>query len=190
MKTRTMIRSYRELRTTVGFIGILLALVLFIGHGGLMPSISQFYYTDVRNILVGTLSAVSMFMFFYVGYDKTDNWITNFIAVFAIGIAFFPCEGWTRIYHLISASSFFILIGYFSIFRFTKGNSGTKMKNIRNKIYIFLGILIWVSMLIIIIAMAFKIEIKNFTFWMETVMLESFGISWLVKGGYILKDKV
>lgn len=190
MKKRTMTRSYKELRVTVGLIGILLPLALAIGHWGLMPSISQFYYTDVRNILVGALSAVGTFMFFYVGYDKTDSWVSNFLAIFAIGIAFFPCEGWTRIYHLMSAVSFFTLIGYFSIFRFTKGTSNTFMKNIRNKLYISLGIVIWVSLIAIIFVMGFKIKIPHFTFWMETIMLEAFGVSWLVKGGYVFKDKL
>ena len=180
-----MIRSYEALRTLVGLIGILLPIALVLGHWGMMPSISQFYYTDMRNLFVSALSVVGAFMFFYVGYDKTDNWLANLAGIFALGVAFFPCEGWSRPYHLLSAVLLFSSFGIFSYFRFTLGNNLSRTKLIRKKLYKICGIVIFSSLIILLSYFISGLNIDHFIFWMEVVMLEAFGLSWLVKGGNI-----
>jgi hypothetical protein len=89
-----LIISYLSLRRIVGAIGILLPFVLRIGiiaFSDQIPySISSYYYSPMRNILVATLCALGVFLIAYKGYDGLDTGITNVAGGAAIGVAFFP----------------------------------------------------------------------------------------------------
>ena len=57
--------SYLDLRRWVGTIGIALPFVLIFGKlifegGGLLPSISAYYYSVMRDVFVGSLAAVAV----------------------------------------------------------------------------------------------------------------------------------
>ena len=102
------------------------------------------------------------------------------------------------IFHYISAAIFLLCLTYMSLFLFTKSNKTkefrTKQKNQRNAIYIICGVLMSIALLVILLGLTGVIpeEIytqNHFTFWMETVAIECFGLSWLVKGEGMLKDK-
>jgi hypothetical protein len=85
------------LRQIVGWIGTLLPIVLLAGNAvtSATPrpgSISGYYYTDMRNILVGSLCALGVFLVAYAGYDDVDRWITNIAGFAAIGVAFCPTK--------------------------------------------------------------------------------------------------
>jgi hypothetical protein len=196
--------SYLALRKAVGWIGILLPFVLMFGlcvlftHEAMPPSISDYYYTGMRNVFVGGLCAVALFMFFYCGYDHLDNWTGNIAGFFAICVAFFPTTesgttdliGWI---HYGSAAIFFLSLSFFSLFLFTKSKKNVKpspQKLARNKIYIICGVI----MLACIIGIAVKSMIGGskqwtFVYWAETVALVAFGISWLTKGEALYPDK-
>jgi hypothetical protein len=92
-----LIVSYMFLRQTVGWIGTLLPVVLLAGNAisSTTPrpdSMSGYYYTDMRNILVGALCALGVFLVAYEGYDDVDRWITNIAGFGAIGVAFCPTK--------------------------------------------------------------------------------------------------
>jgi len=53
----------------------------------IQESISHYYYTGMRNVFVGALCAVALFMFFYCGYDKWDDLAGDMAGIFAIGVA-------------------------------------------------------------------------------------------------------
>jgi hypothetical protein len=53
-------------------------------------SMSGYYYTHMRDLFVGALCALGVFLVAYVGYDEVDRWITNIAGLCAIGVAFFP----------------------------------------------------------------------------------------------------
>ena len=195
--------SYLHLRKTVGWIGILLPFVLMLGVFAITnttqveESISHYYHTDMRNVFVGALSAVALFLFFYCGYDSIDHWISNFAAFFAIGTALFPTTfagpidgiGMT---HFVCASSFFLMLASLSLFRFTKGAPNPSSQKLhRNKIYIVCGSIMIACLLAVVIYFKFfedPTEPKDFVFWAESVALIAFGISWLTKGGTIIPD--
>src|SRR5271166_5342048 len=85
------------LRQIVGWIGTLLPIVLLVGNAVTSStprpdSISGYYYTDMRNILVGSLCALGVFLVAYLGYDDVDRWITNIAGFAAIGVAFCPTK--------------------------------------------------------------------------------------------------
>lgn len=206
MKTteRDQIYSYLALRKTVGWIGILLPFVLMLGvllifeGEAILRNISLYYHTGMRDVFVGALCAIALFLFFYKGYDKWDNRAANIAGFFAIGIALFPTVetgpyNLSAKVHLICAVSFFLILSGFSLFLFTrKGADPSKQKLIRNKIYVICGsVMIACLAAILIFFIFFEADHPKscLVFWAETIALFAFGVSWLTKGGGLYPDK-
>jgi hypothetical protein len=196
--------SYLALRKAVGWIGILLPFILMLGvfiifNGEIIQeSISHYYYTEMRNVLVGALCAIALFMFFYSGYDKWDDWAGNVAGFFAIGVAWFPTTelGSSNLIgkiHFACAAIFFLTLAVFSLFLFTKkGSNPTQQKLRRNKIYVICGLIMIACLIAIFIYFNFihnDNSDSSFVFWAETVALIAFGVSWLTKGGTLYPDK-
>ncbi len=211
--------SYLVLRRAVGIIGVSLPIVLLAGSmlifdcSEIQGSISKYYHTVMRNVFVGSLCAVALFLWAYKGYKRDDkdnkymlqdNPAGNLAALFALGVAFFPtfigpddltscieCEYPKKItgyLHLFWALSFFLMLAYFSIILFTKG----KNKN-ENRLYRICGFTILICLLLIVIYLyLLKDNYPNLqrikpVFWLEAFALWAFGISWLRKGKLLLK---
>jgi hypothetical protein len=92
-----LIISYMYLRKTVGWIGSLLPIILITGNvifftTSLPGSMSGYYYTHMRDVFVGALCALGVFLVAYTGYDEVDRWITNIAGLCAIGVAFFATK--------------------------------------------------------------------------------------------------
>jgi hypothetical protein len=212
--------SYLTLRKSIGFLGIFLPIVLVFGSlafnkcNGVLNSISEYFYTSVGTFFVGTLSAVSLFLFCYNGYDNKDKILAKLACIFGLGVVFFPtilcntCVGncyiltakipnWCNTVHNVSAALFFLTLAYISFFQFTKSADDaikTEEKNQRNVVYKVCGIVMLVSILSIGIIMNndYLKETLNYyqpTFYLESIALWAFGISWLIKGEIMLKDK-
>lgn len=102
-------------------------------------------------------------------------------------------------FHYISAAVFLGSLAYMSLFLFTKSNKPSRergqRKIIRNRIYRVCGVIMILAMLVILLGGFFRLIPHNFyesnqlTFWMETLAVESFGLSWLVKGESVFKDR-
>ncbi|MEP6844587.1 MAG: hypothetical protein ABI861_01225 [Panacibacter sp.] len=95
--------------------------------------------------------------------------------------------------HFVSSGIFFVILSYMSIFLFTKSRGiKTQNKIKRNRIYRVCGIIMLVSVIGIPIdnipAIHEQISFLKPTLILETLALLSFGISWLTKGEFILKD--
>src|ERR1700728_4725906 len=89
-----LVMSYLLMRLLIGVIAVLLPVVLIlvnwaIGHG-FQPSLSGYYYTPMRNIFVGSLCAIGVFLVSYYGYDLSDRLITDVAGLCTICIAFLP----------------------------------------------------------------------------------------------------
>jgi hypothetical protein len=196
--------SYMALRKAVGWIGILLPFTLMFGiflifkEDIIQPSISSYYYTGMGDVFVGSICAVGLFMFFYTGYDKRDNRAGNLAGFFAVALALFPTTeagplDSIGVVHLVTASAFFLVLAYFSLFLFTiKSDHSSDEKRTRNKVYRICGIIMLVclvAMLAYFIFIEERYPIPGFVFWGETLALLAFGVSWLTKGGSIYPDK-
>ncbi|HEX2957860.1 MAG TPA: hypothetical protein VHO70_13575 [Chitinispirillaceae bacterium] len=209
--------SYKNLRRLIGILGIALPVICLAGFlftgVTIQPSISHYYYTNVRDAFIGILIGVSMFLITYDGYTKTDDWITNFTGFFGFGIALFPClylvnpsmhvgffnlsSNVSDYIHLTCAVLFFALLAYNSIFLFTKTGSGGKMtanKKKRNVLFVICGAVILAALLTLFVLRWTLGEVvynsKPIVFTLESVMLIAFGVSWLVKGETMWRDKV
>ncbi|MEA1878905.1 MAG: DUF998 domain-containing protein [Bacteroidota bacterium] len=199
--------SYLTLRKTLGILGILLPVILLFGsyvlggHQEIQKSISAYYYTNMGNVLVGVLFSYGLFLFAYKGYGKIDNLAGNIGCIFALGVALLPCLNETpliRHLHLVSASLLFLIFAFFSIFLFTKSKHKKPLppkKRIRNRWYRGCGYTILGSMLLMGIYFIFLEEsvpglakLKPI-FWLESLALWAFGISWIIKGKVLFADK-
>lgn len=201
--------SYLSLRKAVGIIGILLPFVLAIGKlllqgPGLQSSISSYYYTLMRDVFVGSLCAIAVFLWSYKGYDRRDDIAGNIASLSAICVALFPTTpdidptSHARLIgsvHLGSAALFFLTLAYFclALFRQSDTRHPTRQKLQRNLVYSVCGYTIIVC-LVLIVALGFLFAdspIKQLApiFWLEALAIVAFGVSWLIKGEAILKDK-
>jgi hypothetical protein len=103
--------------------------------------------------------------------------------------------------HLTFAALFFLTLIFFSLYLFTKtskdkkGHPVTPKKRQRNVIYIVCGVTMAVCILLIgiyqFLPESAKSPLRPFDpiFWLETIAIIAFGVSWLVKGETILKDQ-
>jgi hypothetical protein len=195
------IYSFRALRQSVGFIATALPFTIMLGvfliFRGPLPlySISQYYFSEMRDILVGALSAVALFLFFYKGYNRWDLWSANLAGVSALLTAIFPTvesgpSNLSSNVHFISAAIFFVTLACMSLFLFTKmGSSPTAQKLKRNMIYRGCGIIMFGCLIALVVFYKFfDSETSQFVFWTETLALVAFGVSWIVKGEAIFAD--
>ncbi len=196
---------------TVGLLGILMPWLLITGSWMLgseeviQDSISDYYHSPkVRDLFVGVLCAIAFFLSAYNGYDRRDRIASAMACAFALGVAFFPTtpDGADADvigrWHLVFAASFFIVLTVFALYLFRsfdphKGKTPEKIN--RDRIYLVCGIIMAASLVII---MAYMLWLSDRCAWLdrirpvllfESVALSAFGFSWLVKGGFILRDR-
>lgn len=207
-----LVRSYLFMRKGIGIIGIALPIVLVIGKiilesPGISDSISSYYYTVMRNVLVGSLSAIGIFLICY-RYDYLDDIVSTIAGVCAIGVALFPTNpdvgatqrqviiGWA---HFSFATCFFLILAGMAIFLFRRtdpNKNPTHRKQQRNIVYFICGIAILACL--VLAALIFLVpnvpdtpwlQTLHPIFWLESLMIFAFGIAWFVKGETILKDE-
>ncbi len=206
-----LVVSYLMLRKAVGCLGMILPFVLAIGGGlifriGIQDTVSDYYYTGMGDIFVGTLFAMGVFLFSYKGYGKKDNLAANIAAVCVIGTALFPTTpvdptataSMVGKAHVLFATLYFATLAYFSLFLFTKSDStkpATRQKLQRNRVYRVCGYLIVWALIAIALLGVLPANLTtvfadlNPVFWLESVAVIAFGVSWFVKGEGILEDK-
>lgn len=205
--------SHYALRRNLGILGLSLPLILFLGNwilfdtSRVQPSISHYYYTGMTVYFTGVLWAFGMFLYAYKGFKLeddeyvSDNLATNLAGIFAIGTALFPTEiceqGCGQIQdtmnghaneiigfvHFSCAGLFLIIMGWISIFRFTKTKPDKMYKRHKRLTYIIAGYTVWGCILFLLIDMFILPEPLHWTdvFIAETIALIAFGTSWLVK---------
>lgn len=215
-RSEQLIISFLSIRKAIGILGIALPIVLLVGTfllndcDQIQGSISAYYYTVMRNAFVGILCAVSFYLFSYNGYDTKDRILSGFCGLASLGVAFLPTSvdppltncvnevvagSIISTMHFLSALAFFSISAYVSLFQFTKGSSSpTAQKLRRNRVYRICGIvMIFCIIAIGLYTAVLKEQIPglvklNPIFWLETFALWGFGISWLVKGEFLLED--
>jgi len=204
--------TYRRIRRTIGYLGISLPMLLvglsYISffRTPLQLSISDYYFTNLREIFTGTLAAVGLFMINYKGSGnpsiwKNDNLLTNIAGIMAIGVALIPVnpddfafkiytlipypEKWLGWLHYSFAAFLFLIMALLSINVFTIGqkNETRDPKSIlnENNIYRFCGYSILVFIVMVPVSETLKLFSYS-TLVFEALALFSFGIAWLIKG--------
>ncbi|MBZ5508073.1 MAG: DUF998 domain-containing protein [Acidobacteriia bacterium] len=206
----SLVISYLGLRKAIGIIGSTLPFVLALGKillqgPGIQSSISNYYYTVMGDVFVGSLCATGVFLMSYRGHDRRDEIAGRLASIFAIGVGLIPATpdvGATARdkliggVHLSAAALLFLTFAYFSLVLFTMtapDKSPTRQKLQRNAVYRVSGYVILACIFFIALAALPPIKplVQKFSprFWLESVAILAFGISWLVKGETILKDQ-
>lgn len=181
-----------RLRTTIGWLGMLLPWIVVALIGYFPQSISATWYTNACTPFMIILGSASFLLISYKGYERIDDILLTCSGIAGLGICLFPCSIPTitgrvgtfmidihisNILHFVFAAIFFGLLAYNSIFLFTKCTKNmTRNKKIRNLIYRVCGIGMIASFAILLIP---NFPIK--TWVMETVALFFFGVSFLTK---------
>jgi hypothetical protein len=154
---------FRTLRRAIGFIALALPFVLVIGEnlrdlvfpsgsaagGSLIElSISAYFHTGMRDVFVGSLCAIAIFLLCYKGPQRIDNVIANIAGSCLLLVALFPTPEPSREatdsgapapdsatlfsgpttpdpafvgwIHFGSATIFFVLLAVMSLFLFTR----------------------------------------------------------------------
>jgi len=213
--------SYYMMRRAVGVIALLMPFGLALGailfsllgptralpHPILQRSISDYYYTSMRNYYVGSLCAIAAFLACSRGYDLIDEIAGYLAGALTLGVALFPPVNprspiYTRFQveigfiHTGFAALMFLVLAYFCIFLFRRSSPEkplTRRKRHRNRIYGACGLIIIVCMIVLVTltvkAVAEGHHPSPLLFWFESLALAAFGIAWLTKGEGILKDK-
>jgi hypothetical protein len=200
-----LVASYRDLRALVGLLGMLLPIALpsvaclVDGRSPLLSSVSAYYGTGSRDVLVGVLFVFSAFFVEYRGYDRIDECAGNAGALFAMVVAVCPCTSRNQVVatlHLVAAALLFLTFAFFCLFRFTKRDPGrvavTRRKQLRDSIYKVNGGVIVAGMIAIALHGLFRDKSQpasTFTFFVESLMLWAFGFAWIVKGNALLADE-
>jgi hypothetical protein len=206
--------AYTYLQKAVGLIAVLLPFTVAIGNlvfggHGLKGSISAYYYTPMGNVFVGSLCALAVFFLSYnyrpLPSFELDNLLSTAASVAALGVAFFPTtsdsvtasngEKMIAVVHLICACALFVLLAVFSLFLFTRSAPNapvTDAKKRRNLLYrICGGIIVGAIVLVVVSNAVSPPKSWHALFWLESIAVVAFGVSWLVKGGFlgILADR-
>jgi hypothetical protein len=201
--------TYRRLRRSIGYLGIALPILLVLAslnpsYVKLQPSISHYYYTNVREVFTGILCAVGLFLVRYKGLGNTkwwlnDNLLTNIAGLMAFGVAFVPTNPerlYQKIYTIIPshadylgwlhfgfAGTLFVIFAVLSLLVFTQGQErdpGIPVSMLdENHIYTFCGIIIIICIILIPISSGY---FPYSTLVFEAIALFAFGSSWLIKG--------
>ncbi|MWB76748.1 hypothetical protein GLS40_01780 [Pseudooceanicola sp. 216_PA32_1] len=208
-----MILSYYRVRQALGFLGVLFPFLLMvpglISDARIMPSLSDYYHSMQRDIFVGSLVAIGMFLVSYKGHVRaegerlSDDFVATLAGAAAILIALCPSEPpepavvtfsqfalglkAAVIGHYISAQVFLYALAYMCLFKFAR-----TAKPVRRRIYRGCGFLIVAMGVVASIAAyhkalgsesarAFVLD-NSVVFWCEAVGVWAFGVSWLVKG--------
>ena len=210
--------TFRRIRKAIGVLGVLLPITLYLFsvipffETYLQPSISDYYYTHLRELFTGVLCAVGLFLIRYKGHSnsnffKDDSKLTNIAGFMAFGVALMPTSPhssgdkiftlipmdyrWLGWLHYGFAATFFITLAIISINVFTIGQAkNTEIPiSIMNENHIYKTCGYLMLLFIVLTPICAKLEFFTYsTLMFETLMLFAFGISWLIKGR-IIGDK-
>ncbi|CAM5645459.1 hypothetical protein BOQ63_009360 [Streptomyces viridifaciens] len=178
-------RTVSFLRFGVGAIGVLLPPALPLGNwlasevtgrstDGFWPaSMSAAYYTGTRNVFVGALCALGVFLVCYRFDRRDDRWSTA-AGLFALGVALCPTApqdptGLQRtvgVFHLVFAALLFVMLALFCLYSFRNPRS-TQPARV-GAAYLAAGVLILVALVAAAVA-----------------GLSGFGADWAVRPMYL-----
>lgn len=207
-----LVVSYIGVRRAIGVSGLLLPIVLgpigWLMGIDIQDNMSSYYHTPLRDVFVGTLCAIGIFLFCYRGNDWIENWTANLGCVFALGVALCPLDAQTNplepttisgFLHAFFGGAFFTMLAFYSLVHFPS----TKFANQenephspqRNLVYRTSGIVIFLST-ITMGAFLFLVPVRwqeigndyNVIFWLEWIALWAFAAAWLTKGRVIFAD--
>jgi len=187
------------MRRTVGAVAITLPTALALwGYGfagGILPTMSDFYYTSMHDIFVGCLLVIGVFLLAYQGYEKapderiSDITLLRIAGVSVIMVALLPTDqigtesSLRGTLHLLAAGVFLASIGTISWAKFSR----TSRAPLR-VVYKVLGAITLAALALMALGKLVSVQEiwpdipTTWVFWLETIAVVAYGVAWLIKG--------
>ena len=213
MDINQLVLSYIGVRRAIGISGLVLPILLgpvgyFLFGVEIQDNMSSYYHTPLRDIFVGMMCAIGIFLLCYRGYHWVENWTANIGCVSALGVALFPLDANSDplhqrsivgYIHTFSGGVFFLTLAFYSLYHFPRtSNKADEFEQHpweRNFIYRSSGLLILTSMSVMgfylfLLSASWKDRLNtyNLLFWMEWLAVWAFAAAWLTKGRTLLGD--
>lgn len=205
------VRSFLILRMAVGALGIMLPFVLALTDGVWFDgspyprnSISAYYYSRMRDVLVGMVCAIGVFLVAYKAAERNlDNTLSNVAGLTAVFVAVFPPHlppereplpiqahlggDACAVVHLVSAALFLIALAILSVCFGVR--EGRRTARVGKRSPRFWRICHWacagvigVALLWMGLTQVLQFGPRTALLFGEGVSLVAFGASWLWKG--------
>ncbi|WP_165253520.1 hypothetical protein [Paludisphaera soli] len=208
----TLVISYQGVRRAIGIVGLILPILL--GPVGwlvgvpIQDNMSSYYHTPMRDVFVGAMCTIGVFLFCYRGYDRVESWTARFGCLGALGVAFCPLDpGSDPLYqrslvgylHSLSGGLFFLTLAFYSLFHFpsAKDEELEQASHETERVFVYRtsGVIILLSMAamgtyLFLLPDHWRrvLDDYNFLFWGEWVAVWAFAAAWLTKGHAILAE--
>ena len=188
-------------RIFLGILAISFPFILLVGGflsgEGLQTSISAYYHTGMGDIFVGVLFVIGLALYFYEGYEKkderiSDNAVGNVAGIGAIGVALFPTGSSTAVYapvHTAFAALFFVALTYFCWFIFSLTDDGAK-ESPKKGTYRACAVTMVVALALIPVVSNWLPYLKDdyyVVFGLESIAVIAFGLSWWINANTPLR---
>ena len=194
-------------RQLIGYLGLVLPFLLYLLAGfrhtddlpdwAPLPSVSSYYYTGAVAVFTGVIGALSLFLFTYRGYQgvAADRVVGSLGGAGAVGVILFPTTspspsltppwwgGWMAVVHYSCGTALFASFILFAIWlfresEFAKRSARPPDKRWRDDVCLWCGM----TMITAIAWAGWAGWHGGSIFYQESVAIEAFAISWLVKG--------
>ncbi|MEU2610364.1 DUF998 domain-containing protein [Micromonospora sp. NPDC007271] len=197
-----------HLRLGIGSVGIALPVVLVVGHLvaarrlTLLDSLSSYYHTEMRDVFVGSLCAVGVFLIAY-RYRRPDDALGTVAGVLAVAVALFPTtvgapagttshsDRMAGVVHQVAAGALFVLLAAFCLFLFTRPDRvGVPPRPSAVRFYRVCGALILAAIAIALASTQLPPDVRHAlkpVLWCETVAVFAFGAAWVAKSDALFR---
>jgi hypothetical protein len=206
----SVLETHPHYRTAIGALGVSLPLLMvfssLVSGEDLQGSISAYYFTSARDVFVGILWVIGVFLFFYryrprrpeaartqvasIRSGAADAWLGKMAGLSAVVVALFPTTPppasptqppQIGVVHGIAAAVLFTCLAFFPLLLFSQSRD-------RGHVYRRYG---WVMVALLLSVMAYAFAPDGFreaiARWKPILVLESllivvFGVSWFDRG--------
>lgn len=209
-----LVVSFLTTGRAIAFLGLFLPASMLLWSllttSSIRGSLSEYYYTPVRDLMVGTLITMAVFLWSYRGFSdrdddlRADRRVGKVAAVGAVIIAFFPIiprndDRCTLVQciigprpaatvHGVGATAFFVCLAIFCLVLLPRSVVRSPGAIVRVRIYLAAGWIIVAACVFIGIWQFLPAEIVfalgHFrpVFWAESLAIVSFSVAWIVRG--------
>lgn len=209
-----LVVSFLTTGRAIAFLGLFLPASMLVWslltRSSIRGSLSEYYYTPVRDLMVGTLIAMAVFLWSYRGFSdrdddlRADRHVGKIAAVAAAIIAFSPItprnddrctlvqciigRETAALVHSVGATTFFVCLAIFCLVLLPRSVVRGHGAVTRVRIYLGCGWLIVAACVFIAVWQFLPAEIVfalgHFrpVFWAETAAIVAFSSAWIVRG--------
>ncbi|SCL13296.1 DUF998 domain-containing protein [Micromonospora inyonensis] len=196
--------TVRRLRVSVGAVGIALPIVLTAGYAlvtgrpALLDSLSGYYHSPMRDVFVGSMCAIGVFLISY-RHRRPDDLISTIAGVLAIGVALFPTapgdpsgtERVVGVVHQVCAAVLFLLLAVFCLVLFTRTDPTVRPDPVPgNGFYRTCGYVIIAAIVLAVASNVLPDDVRDTlrpVLWCEAVAVFAFGAAWLARSDAIFR---